>query len=146
MQKCQSVTEEIWQWICQISPLPLTGKISHLCQENVLIEILPVSGNAENRHKCQFSNVTTDMALKNSFLKFNSFPTCWHKKLIAKVSKRDGGSLTAKMSNFTVTFDRKNISLMTKRTFILTTSVLIEICTCRKVSYEKDWQRMKMSI
>ena len=40
-------------------------------------------------------------------------------KLIAKVSKRDGGSLTAKMSNFTVTFDRKNISLMTMRKFLL---------------------------
>ena len=32
-------------------------------------------------------------------------------KLIAKVSKSDGGSLTVKMSNFTVTFDKKKISL-----------------------------------
>ena len=32
-------------------------------------------------------------------------------ELIAKVSKSDGGNLTAEMSNFTVTFDKKKISL-----------------------------------
>ena len=42
-----------------------------------------------------------------SLLKFNSFSTWWRKKLIVKVSKRDGGSLTVNMSNFTVTFDTK---------------------------------------
>ena len=41
-----------------------------------------------------------------------------------------GGNLTAEMSNFTVTFDKKKISLMTRRTFILKTSVLIESLTC----------------
>ena len=74
--------------------------------------------------------------VENSYLIFGSY--CdgsrsvynWEKELIAKVSKSDGGNLTAEMSNFTVTFDKKKISLMTRRMFILKTSVLIESLTC----------------
>ena len=57
-----------------------------------------------------------------SLLKFNSFPTWWRKKLIVKVSKRDGGNLTVNMSNFAVTFDKtishwnSQLSLVTQKT------------------------------
>ena len=78
-----------------------------------------------------------------SLLKFNSFPTCWHKELIAKVSKRDGGSLTAEMSNFAVTFDKtishwnSQLSLVTQKsdmnvTFQTSPVTCMPMKLCRK--------------